>query len=207
MKVVYISPSTQHDNIGAGNYRTECDRMNEIADIVVPELERHGIIVYRNTPTMSLSDVVEDSNKYSPDLHFAIHSNAGGGRGAEVYCHRFGGVGEIMARNVYAELSALTPVNDRGVHEGANFYGQSKPMYELAYTTAPAALAEVEFHDAIDGANLIIANIRPIGQAIVRGILKTLNIEYKPLEGNKEYTFSVKITLNNKGEIVGVEKG
>lgn len=207
-KSIYLSPSTQENNIGAGNYGTEERRMNELANIVESELLRHDVTVYRNTPDMTLYDVVEDSNSKNPDLHFAIHSNAGGGKGTEVYCHRFGGIGHTMAKNVYEELSKLTPVSDRGVHEGANFYGEGKPMYELAYTNAPAALAEIDFHDSLEGANWIIENMDIVGKVIARGLLKTLEIPYIP-KVNK-LSFNIRVTVNpaDSNDItVTVERG
>ncbi|WP_094550222.1 N-acetylmuramoyl-L-alanine amidase family protein [Petroclostridium xylanilyticum] len=178
-KSVYLSPSTQEHNAGYGNYGTEEQRMNEVADVTQRVLERYGVTVYRNKPDWSLAQVVADSNAKRPDVHFAIHSNAGGGRGCEVYCHRFGGGGEKLARAVYEELSPLTPVGDRGVKEGYNFYGPGKHMYELAYTFAPAALVEIAFHDNPDDAKWIISHIEAIGIALAKGILKYFNIPYK----------------------------
>jgi N-acetylmuramoyl-L-alanine amidase len=183
MKVVYLSPSTQEKNIGVGSYGTEEYRMNLVADVVEAELSRHGVKVYRNKPEMTLAQVVEDSNKKQPDLHMAIHSDAynGKARGCTVYCHRFGGVGEKLARNVYSEIEPLTPTADRGVREGHSHYGPGKPLYELAKTTAPAALVEVAFHDNPLDAEWIMMNIEPIGIGIAKGILKTLGIKYIPL--------------------------
>lgn len=178
MKTVYISPSTQEHNIGYGEYGTEEKRMNEVADVTQQVLERHGITVYRNKPEWTLAQVVADSNSKKPDIHFAIHSNAGGGRGCEVYCHRFGGSGERLARAVYEELLPLTPAGDRGVKEGYNFYGPGKHMYELAKTDAPAVLVEIAFHDNSSDAQWIMSHIAEIGTALARGILKYFGIPY-----------------------------
>jgi len=177
-KSVYLSPSTQENNIGAGNYGTEESRMNEIADITEKELKRHGVTVYRNTPNMTLTQVVTDSNNKKPDIHFAIHSNAGGGRGCEVFCYKFGCAGEAFARSIYNNLSGLTPTTDRGVFQGYNFYGTGKHMYEVTYTNAPAALVEVDFHDSIEGANFIINNTEKIGVLFAKCILIYFAIPY-----------------------------
>jgi N-acetylmuramoyl-L-alanine amidase len=179
VNTIYLSPSTQWDNIGAGNYGTEKDRMNQIGDVVERVLKVYGITVYRNKPSMTLNKIVEDSNNKKPNIHFAIHSNAGGGRGCEVYCHRFGGSGEKLAKLVYSSLAAITPVTDRGVKQGYNFYGVGKHMYELAYTNAPAALVEVAFHDNSEDSNWIINNIESIGIALSKGILSYFGMKYK----------------------------
>lgn len=186
-KVVYLSPSTQDDNVGKGNYGTEEIRMNQVANVVAWHLNRHGVVVYRNNPSMSLRQVVEDSNNKNPDIHFAIHSNAGGGRGCEVFCYKAGQVGEQLAWDIYNELAPITPTGDRGVKQGFNFYGQGVHMYEVAYTSAPAALVEIDFHDNIDGANFIINNLENIGIALTKGLLKNMGITYAPYQSNILY--------------------
>ncbi len=180
-KSIYLSPSTQENNIGVGSYGTEEQRMNMLADVTQKVLEGHGVNVYRNKPEWSLSQVVADSNIKKPDIHLAVHSNAGNGktRGCEVYCHRFGGNGEKLAKAVYEELSPLTPTGDRGVKEGYSFYGPGKHMYELAYTNAPAALVETAFHDNSDDAHWIMSNVDLIGTALAKGVLKYFNIPFK----------------------------
>ena len=190
MPSIYLSPSTQENNIGALDYGTEEMRMNELTNLIEPVLRGYELIVYRNKPEMSLKQAVADSNSKNPDVHFAIHSNAynGKARGAEVFCHKFGGEGEKLARAIYNEVSALTPTGDRGVKEGYNFFGPGKPLYELAYTNAPAALVEVAFHDQPDDAKWIMNNMSEIAWGIVRGILNYFGISEKPTpDPNKEY--------------------
>ena len=176
---VYISPSVQEWNVGYGNYGTEEQRMNLIADVVDYELKRHGLSTDRNSRDMTLAEVVRDSNSVNPKVHVAIHSNASNGqaRGAEVYTHRFGGEGEELARYVYDEIENIAPTPGLGVKEGySTFNGQG--MYELKRTTAPAVLAEVAFHDNPEDAQFIIDNIYEIGNAISKGILDYFDIEY-----------------------------
>lgn len=180
-KTKYLSPSTQEKNIGVGNYGTEEKRMNQVADVTEKVLKQHGFVVYRNKPEMTLAQVVADSNGKKPDIHFAIHSNAGSGnnRGCEVYCHKFGGSGEKLVRAVYSEIEPNTPSRDRGVKEGCNHYGKGKPLYELEYTAAPAALIEIAYHDNKDDAVWIINNIEVIGTVIAKGILKYFDIPFQ----------------------------
>ena len=179
-KSVYLSPSIQEDNIGYGNYGTEEKRMNEICDVTQKHLLRHGLTVFRNKPDMTLKQVVADSNAKNPTIHFAIHSNAfdGNVRGSEIYCHRFGGEGERLARLVYEELESITPTKGRGVKEGKDHFGPGKPLYELSETVAPAALVEIAFHDQPDDAKWILENIEKIGVVLAKGILKYFNINW-----------------------------
>ena len=84
MSSIYLSPSTQENNVGAGSYGTEEQRMNQIMDRIEADLQGR-FTLYRNRPGMTLQQVVADSNAKKPDLHFALHSNAGGGSGAECW--------------------------------------------------------------------------------------------------------------------------
>ncbi len=179
MADVYISPSVQDWNVGFGNYGTEEERMNLIADVLDYELKRHGLSTARNSPDMTLQQVVVDSNRVDPTVHVALHSNAANGqaRGAEVYAHRFGGAGETLARDVYARIEEIAPTPGLGVKEGYSTFG-GQGMYELKRTTAPAILAEVAFHDNPEDAQFIIDNIYELGQAVAKGVLDYFGIEY-----------------------------
>lgn len=163
MKSIYLSPSTQERNQGAGSYGTEESRMNEICDLVENEL-RGKYILYRNRPEMSLQQVVADSNAKAPHIHVAIHSNAGGGRGCEAWICAKGGQAERLANKIYGELAPLTPTSDRGVKV-------STTLYEVNKTKAPAVIVEVEFHDSEAGAEWILRNKAAIARAIARGIM------------------------------------
>lgn len=164
MKSIYLSPSTQENNVGAGSYGTEEARMNEIMDLVENEL-RGKYILYRNRPEMKLEQVVADSNAKSPDLHFALHSNAGGGRGAECWICARGGKAEQFANIVYGKIAALTPVSDRGVKV-------SSSLYEINKTKVPAVILELEFHDSADGAKWIMENKAAIAKACAQAIME-----------------------------------
>ena len=178
---VYLSPSLQEWNVGYGNYGTEEERMNQIADVVDYELKRFGLNVVRNSPSQSLQEVVAESNAVNPKVHVAIHSNAsanGTARGPEVYTHRLGGDGERLARDIYTNLEEISPVDGFGVKEGYTAFN-GKGYYELRRTRAPAVLIEVAFHDNPQDAQFIMDNIYEIGVAIAKGILEYFGIPYR----------------------------
>ncbi len=162
MKSIYLSPSTQQNNIGAGSYGTEEDRMNQLCDLVEQKL-RGKYILYRNRPEMTLQQAVADSNGKKPDIHLALHSNAGGGQGCECWICATGGQAEKLAKQLYQQVTAISPFVGRGVKT-------STALYEVNRTTAPAVILEVEFHDNEKGAAWITSNMEQIAQAIVRGI-------------------------------------
>jgi len=179
---VYVSPSTQENNQGVNGYGTEEYQMNRIADIVINTLARHGIATYRNDPKMNLSQIVNDSNSKPVDLHLAIHSNAGGGHGCEVFCWKKDGTASHkIGQIIYDDMAAITPGSDRGLKQAFNYYGTGVHMYEVAYTNAPAVLIEIAFHDNANDASWIMNNITLIGETLAKSILKYYSIAYIPV--------------------------
>ena len=179
--MVYLSPSTQENNKGVKEYGTEEMRMNQVCDVVEIILRTHKVKTYRNKPTMTLKEVVKDSNNKKPKIHVALHSNAFNSisRGCEVFCWKKGCEGEKLAKLLYKYISSITPSTDRGVKYAYNFYGPGKHMYEVANTTADAALIEIAFHDNVMDAAWIVANTIKIGTALAKAILEYLGIKYE----------------------------
>lgn len=177
---LYLSPSNQIRNIGFGDYRSEMERMNEVADVMEPILKAHGVVVHRNDPNNGLRDYVAEANKLDVDLYFAVHSNAANkrARGTEAFCFRFGGEGERFAKRVVDEILTIYNGPNRGVKESHSHFGPGKPLYETANPKAPAVLVEIAFHDEERDAKWILANIEPIGQALARAVLKHLAAEH-----------------------------
>lgn len=171
MKKVYLSPSTQERNIGVGDYGTEERRMNEIVDLMVPILQDHGILWFRNDPKKDHIAAKNDSNNLEVDIHVAIHSDAGGGRGCTAFTSG-SSEGRILANYLYQEVSAISPSEDRGIKI-------TKDFTEVVKTNAPACLIEISFHDNYDDARWIMENQNKIAYALCKGILKYFNIPMK----------------------------
>jgi len=171
---IYISPSVQDKNIGVGNYGTEEQRMNQIADVVMRELAKHkNIELKRNQPNFGANDIIRESNNFNTDYHIAIHSNAGGGQGCEVYGYLDGTNNNSvkMCNRIYSKVSALTPSKDRGIKDGRHLFEVGDQII------GASTLIEVAFHDNWADATFIIENIEKIGQAIVEGILEHLTLD------------------------------
>jgi N-acetylmuramoyl-L-alanine amidase len=183
----YISPSTQQNNVGPNKYIEET-YMNLIADILCPELARHGHAIKRNDRKVDDINVfIRESNTYKPDYHIAIHSNAGGGQGCEVFCYRpkdTTSPGTRMATSIYKKIEAVTPTADRGVKDGSH-------LGEVGRTTAPSVLMEVDFHDNLAGAQWIMSNYKIIANAILMGILEAIGQKY-----------IAPVVVENKDEII-----
>lgn len=171
MVKVYISPSSQHDNVGVGNYGTEEMRMNQVADRVEKELKRVGLVTLRNNPSMDITQMVAASNNFGADVHLAIHSNAGGATGAEAYYYTGSTAGKKLAQAVYDNIAPMTPTGDRGVKA-------TTELYEVWATNGIATLVEIAFHDNLNDANFIINNIQELGIAIAKGVCSYLGINF-----------------------------
>ena len=177
---LYLSPSAQEKNIGYGNYGTEEEQMNILADKINSILSKYeDFSILRNNPNWKLSEIIADSNYYDIDLHLALHSNANGrkARGGEVFCHEFDTEGHNFAKIFYKNLEKITPTKDRGVKEGYNFYGTGKHMKELHETQATAVLLEIAFHDNKDDSIWILENMDLIAENISDSILEIFNIK------------------------------
>lgn len=168
-RVIYLSPSAQEFNIGVGDFGSEEYRMNRIVDIIENKLKNQGYTVYRNNPNNTLRQIVEESNRVSPNIHIALHSNASGsgfeGKGPEIYANRKDTPGERLAQDIYDQIIEIYPNPSKG--RGVLF---TNSLYEIVNTFAPAVLLEVAFHDDEEDANWIIQNEDRIAQAIVDGI-------------------------------------
>lgn len=172
MYSIYFSPSAQEKNIGVSGYGTEEFEMNLIADIAVPMLEYIGFRVWRNDRYKTLDEIVADSRAKNPDIHFALHSNAGGGSGAEIYYYDGSVKGKLLATAIYHEISEITPMADRGIKINTTFA-------ELKRTNAPSALLEVAYHDNPTDVKWIMNHREDIARGVVKGICSYFGVQYR----------------------------
>jgi N-acetylmuramoyl-L-alanine amidase len=145
-------------------------------------LARHGVAVKisrtkdENDP---LSEEIRECNAFSPDLAVDIHNNAGGGDGAEAFYHYGGGKSKTLAENILAEVVKIGQ-NSRGAKirknaDGKDYYGF------IRQTSAPAVIVECAFVDNASDLKILASEgkRKTMGEAIAKGILKTLGVEYQ----------------------------
>jgi N-acetylmuramoyl-L-alanine amidase len=140
-------------------------------------LAKHGVSVRmsrtkdENDP---LSEEIKECNAFSPDLAVSIHNNAGGGDGAEVFYSHLGGKGKTLAENILAEIVKVGQ-NSRGAKIRKNSNGKDYYGF-IRETSCPSVIVECAFVDnATDLKILATEGDRlKVGQAIAKGILKTL---------------------------------
>ena len=112
---------------------------------------------YAATTNESLSLVVQQANREDLDWFIAIHFNAGGGQGVEVYTYE--GRQYQDAIDVCNNISALG-FNNRGVKAGTG-------LYVIRKTKAKPLLIEVCFVDTEDANKYLEVGYKEIAKAIV----------------------------------------
>jgi N-acetylmuramoyl-L-alanine amidase len=131
----------------------------------------------------SLSEEIRECNAYSPDLAIDIHNNAGGGDGAEVFHHCGGGTSKTLAENVLSEIVKIGQ-NSRGAKIRKNSYGKDYYGF-IRETSCPAVIVECAFVDNATDLNILATEGKreKMGQAIAKGVLRTLGIEIQAETG------------------------
>ena len=176
MPKVFLSPSSQEWNrYATTHHNTEEAVCNKIADLVEAILKEHGFLVMQNDPSGSPSDHTRKSNAYGPDLHVPIHTNAGGGRGCEIFVYNPDNPNSRntkAAKAIYKYVSALTPTADRGIRKNTSFY-------EIKNTTSPCVYCELQFHDNAEDAQWILNNLYALAEAVAHGICDAFGITFR----------------------------
>lgn len=105
---VYFSPSSKTGNVGVDNYGTEGSRMQELSNLVVTKLGDKGITAYGSGNTLTLTQRINASNNAGVDSHIALHSNAGGGTGPEVWYYTNPSYGKRLVQNILSEIEGVS---------------------------------------------------------------------------------------------------
>ena len=152
---------------------------------------------YAATTSESLSLVVQQANREDLDWFIAIHFNAGGGQGVEVYTYE--GRQYQDAIDVCNNISALG-FNNRGVKAGTG-------LYVIRKTKAKSMLIEVCFVDTEDANKYLEVGYKEIAKAIVDAldnhvvtnpIVSAPIVETKPVNVD-EWIRELQHECNNQG--------
>ena len=158
MPIIYLSPSTQENNLYV-NGGTEEEWMNRLADAMEPYLTASGIRYSRNTPDMTAASSIRASNAGNYDLLLALHSNAapegqyGQIRGILVFYYPGSVQGQRAATLVADGLKTLYPLPNRVRAEPTTSVG------EVRRVRAPSVFLELGYHDNADDAAWIKNNL------------------------------------------------
>ena len=178
---IYLSASNQTDNIYNTKAKmSECDVCYLIAQKTQDYLSSiNGIESKLGGKHDTMASKVKASNDFEANYHVCIHTNAGGGKGTEVYIAPKN-INDTIVNKVYKNVANLSPNPDRGIKNGLN-------LYEVKYTNAKAIYIEVEFHDSYG--DWIFENIDEIAYAIASSFGK---VElYKTVNSNNLFKVQV----------------
>ena len=194
MAKVFISAGHGGSDPGAvANGVKEKDLNLSIALACRDLLERHEVSVKMSRTkdeNDALGEEVKECNAFSPNLAVSIHCNAGGGDGAEAFYHYGGGKSKTLAENILSEVVKVGQ-NSRGAKVRKN--SQGKDYYGfIRETSCPAVIVECAFVDNASDLQILATEgkRKAMGEAIAKGILKTLGIEFQS-EKNSLYRVQV----------------
>ena len=169
-KKIYLSPSNQYANTYACGNTTEMEQCNKIAAAAETALKRCGFTVKRAPKGQNMYTSISESNNFGADVHVCIHTNAGGGKGTNVFVYNRSAENLKYAQPVYNELVKLTGVG-RGI--------SMNDLAEINSTHAKCVYCECEFHDSSTLAKWIINNTTKLGEAICKGLCTAFGVTYK----------------------------
>lgn len=178
MAKVFIGVGHGGSDPGAVASVKEKDLNLDIAKACRNELKKNGVKVKMSRTKDENDAVIEEikeCNAFSPDIAVDIHCNAGGGDGAEVYYHYGGGKGKTLAENILSEIVKVGQ-NSRGAKIKKNSKGKDYYAF-IRETVCPAVIVECAFIDNVQDLKILAskAKRKKVGQAIAKGILKTLD--------------------------------
>jgi N-acetylmuramoyl-L-alanine amidase len=145
-------------------------------------LEAHGVTVgmsRHKDENDDLREEIRECNAFAPDYALDIHNNAGGGDGVEIFHSKAGTADDKLAQNVLDAIKAIGQ-NSRGLKtlllaDGRDYYGFIRQV------NAPSIIVECAFVDNKNDLAIIdtAAEQKAMGEAIAKGVLKTLGISEK----------------------------
>lgn len=177
MPVIYLSPSTQENNLYVTG-GTEEEWMNRLADAMEPYLTASGIRYSRNTPDMTAASSIRASNAVNYDLHLALHSNAapegryGQVRGILVFYFPGSAQGQRAATLIADGLKNIYPLPNNVRAEPTTSVG------EVRLVRAPSVFIELGYHDNRDDAVWITNNLDSAARNIVLSLTEFFGLPF-----------------------------
>lgn len=190
---IYISPANHYKPYVIKGY-TEKGEMDKLAPLLVRELNEYDGIEAVLTSVYSsdrqYTGRPEEARKLGCDIYVALHSNAGGGKGACLFYHPVYVLSKRLALGLVKELNRICPIKSNRAVQPA-IYSWNTGAFNFGELRVPASygivpvLIEHEFHDTVEGATWIINNLQSIAEADARAIAAVLGA-YKKGDVNSD---------------------
>ena len=182
MPKVFIAVGHGGKDPGAvANGLKEKDINLAIAKSCEEELKKNGIEVllsrYKDEDD-ALLDEIRECNEYDADIAIAIHVNAGGGDGFEIFHHSGGHNSKRLAEYIEIEVKKLN--NSRGLKTRLNDKGKDYYGF-IRDTNPPAIIIECAFIDNKKDIEVVdeAEEQKAFGKAYAKGILNYFGINEK----------------------------
>ena len=175
MTKIYLAPSNQTANRYVYGNTTEAVQCQAIAKLIPNYLTDYDCEVKIGAASVSLQNKAKEATVWGADVYLSIHSNAGGGRGTEVWYDPNKEDSKAFAQAMYNVIAPISTGKDRGLKRSASFI-------DCVHPTMPSCIVELDFHDWMDGAKWIVESHETIAQAFARGLIAYLDISKKPTE-------------------------
>lgn len=190
--VIYLSPANHYKPYAISGY-TEKGQMDKLAPRLAAELAKYdGVKVHLSTvydPDRSYTGRPEEAKELNCTVYIALHSNAGGGRGACVFYHPDYPLSEKLAVEVVLGLNAVSPIKSNRARQPA-IYPWSYSQWNFGELRIPARygmapiIIEHEFHDTTEGARWLISKLDEIAVADAAAIAKALGLKKRRVLGD-----------------------
>lgn len=165
----------QGNNIYAAGNTNEMTQCNRIAEYAKTALTRCGFDVKKAPEGQSMNDSIKESNTWKSNLHIPIHTNAFNNKttgGTLVMIYSNAAENKKAGKAILDAVAPVSPGPDYALKVNSG-------LAELNSTSAIAVYVECEFHDTAEGANFIINNVKPLAEAICKGICNYYGVIYK----------------------------
>ena len=189
---IYLSPANHKKSYYYKKYN-EKQQMEIIAPLLFEELKKYEGLEPIMTTVFDgdgqYTGRPEEARSKNCDIYVALHSNAGGGKGACLFYHPAYELSKALALSLVGELNRVCPIKSNRAVQPA-IYPWSLTEWNLGELREPAkygmapVLIEHEFHDTPDGATWLVNNSRTIAEADARAIAATLGAMRKTLKGD-----------------------
>lgn len=189
---IYLSPAN-HPKPYAIKGCNEKQQMEKLAPLLKEKLaEYEGVEVVHTTlynPDQSYTGRPEEALAKGCNLYVALHTNAGGGKGACTFYHPYYRLSKEIALSVVKELNRICPIKSNRAVQPAiySWDGGAFNFGELrvpAFYGIPPVLIEHEFHDTKEGALWITSSTQEIAEADAKAIADALGLKKKPIRGD-----------------------
>ncbi len=189
---IYISPANHYKQYAIPGYN-EKQQMDLLAPKLVEALKKYEGVTPIPATVFALSRDYqgrpEEAQKMGCDIYIALHSNAGGGKGACLFYHPKYELSKKLALSIVKELNAICPIKSNRAVQPA-IYPWSRTEWNFGELREPAGygmapvIIEHEFHDTVEGAQWIIDNLDAIAEADARAIAAALGLKLKEALGD-----------------------